>query len=508
MTPSIRYLPASRRAVLQSPTAATRRLLAAAIASTAMGLSGIATAFAQTAPASPTAAPTPEPSAIGNELVVGFAVSPLYSRTGLVVAVTTSFNDQSCGSNCTTHVWVTHDGGNRWGRQAAQGWNGVHPAIIVDASGREIIYASAPNGILRSADQGSTWQSIGSSGGIPAPDTEYAHTGAVAVAGKSDYVVKGSSTSSVPGSQGTMTDVTFAYLPADARTGPSAALLGGVAKSTGLPAVERCGADLRCSDLVQLPGGTTQSGAPNLFPSSDFAHDHVVFAQTETGVYKSTDSGATFKPLSVGLPNATYSTTPMLAVPQDYRESGPDRALYAAVLQLFGTGKNMNTQGGVFRSTDGGATWSQYGARSPLDAGTLAVAAGPDGRVFASYFNGPHGEAGLLCNADGGSWQTSCPPSLRVQQSNTGIGTQAGGSGGCGAGCSPSTTSTTTAASADATGAGDGAGGTDAKPGRLTGATRQASSASRPWGLVAALTAVLLVGLVALVHRLRRPLSE
>jgi uncharacterized repeat protein (TIGR01451 family) len=100
-----------------------------------------------------------------------------------------------------------------------------------------------------------------------------------------------------------------------------------------------------------------------------------LYAGTDEGVYKSTDSGDTWAPANVGLSNEHVSS---LAI--DPRNPS---TLYAAVYS-----------GGVFRSTDSGGTWANVGAgltgqnvlhlaidpRTPstLYAGTL------EGRVFRS----------------------------------------------------------------------------------------------------------------------------
>jgi hypothetical protein len=147
-----------------------------------------------------------------------------------------------------------------------------------------------------------------------------------------------------------------------------------------------------------------------------------VFAQTGRGLYKSLDGGINFAPLAIGVAGATATATPMLALSPGYREAGPTRTAYAAVLQIFNDPahpERAHNAGGVYRSTDGGATWARVDSSGLLGAGTTAVAVAPDGRLFAGYLGAVHASSGLLCSVDGGkTWRAACPSVVSSGGSN------------------------------------------------------------------------------------------
>jgi hypothetical protein len=112
---------------------------------------------------------------------------------------------------------------------------------------------------------------------------------------------------------------------------------------------------------------------------------------------------------------AAVTTTPMAALAPGYAEAGPIRTLYVAVLQLF---SGRPPSGGIYSSHDGGSTWGRVGSPSPLDRGAVAVAAAPDGRLFAGYLGS--GGVGLLCSMDGAAWEARCPETGHVGDAGRG----------------------------------------------------------------------------------------
>jgi hypothetical protein len=177
------------------------------------------------------------------------------------------------------------------------------------------------------------------------------------------------------------------------------------------------------------------AGPPNLYLSTDFAHDGVVFAQTASGIFKSTTGGKTFTPVAIGTAGAAATATAMLALAPRYAEN-TSRSAYASVMQVFGSGKDMKRTGGVYHSADGGATWSVIGSPSPLDDGSTAVAVAPDGRVFGAYLT-DKGQGGLLCSTDGKAWRAFCPSVVAAsahQAARPSADTSCGGTSGCAAG--------------------------------------------------------------------------
>jgi photosystem II stability/assembly factor-like uncharacterized protein len=379
------------------PTTTFRRAIAS------VGLLGLAVLLS--VPGAVAASPTPAsfasiwPSAIGLEAVSWMVVSPAYSRTGVVMVVSTSMR---CKTNCG-HIWVTRDRGSTWRQAAASGWTNGRIAMGVDGNGKEVVFGSGNTAVLRSDDLGETWRAVGT-GGMPTVKPSFGSDGAVAVANPSrDYVLTSAGASQVKGSAGTETDTQFSFPPAG---GSFSALLGATDPRTHGLVVLQCDASLTCANATPLLGTSAFSGTVTMFPSTAYAQDGVVFAHTSTRIYKSSNGGLTFTPVSIVPKDDTNTSVPMMALGPGYAEASP-RTLYSALFQVVGTGQDQRSSGGVFRSDDGGATWHSYGSPSVFDQGTFGVAATPDGRVFGGYVNGSGG-AGLLCNPNGSGWRVSC----------------------------------------------------------------------------------------------------
>jgi hypothetical protein len=406
----IRHRVSLRHAVFAHVVPRNRRL-AASVAALAAGLA----AFSGTSAAhAATPAPTPPPSAIGSESPAWIQAAPNYQRTGLVVAVASSTS--GCSGPCT-HLWVSHDGGGAWRRAAGQGWDGGRVVVAADARGHDVLYAASGSGLLRSDDAGDTWIMVGPNG-TPAISPTYATDGgsvATAVAQGGDYVLRGSARASISGSNGSLVDMSFAYtssFPSGGKYPPL--LLTAEDKQQHLPVIQQCAANYACTGAATLSGAVYFSSPVTLLPSSDFANDGAVFAQSGRGIYKSTNGGQAFALIPLGDPSATATATPMLALAPGYREGGPDRTAWAAVFQIFqnkSDPKQSRAGGGIFRTEDGGTTWHALAAPGPFDGGAMSVAAAPDGRMFGGYVGGTTGHSGLLCSTDrGDTWQPSCPP--------------------------------------------------------------------------------------------------
>jgi len=325
--------------------------------------------------------------------------------TGLVVALV--------GGKANT-LWASHDGGASWHQAAARGWDQGRPTIVANSTGHDTLFAPGAHGVQRSDDGGETWQTVasGNSTGATALPT-YPSDGTVAVVGTSDFLLSAHGRKSVTGSGGKYTDYSFYFAPDYPSTGRRPVALLSAIDGHGMPVVQQCNASLACSGGSPLPGSVTYSAPVALMPSTTYAADGVVFAQTGRGIYKSADGGVSFSPLPVAAADgASITTTPMLALAPGYKESGPVRTLYVAVFETFADPRAPHTGGGVFRSDDGGTTWRKVGSPSPLDSGAVSVAVASDGRLFAGYlYTSPAGTGeGLLCSTDGGAhWSANCP---------------------------------------------------------------------------------------------------
>lgn len=479
-------------------------------------LGGFLAAGAATALLAPETAAADSGQGLSGQAVLWVAVSPAYQTTGLVIAETQPL---SCsGSACNAELWVSHNGGHSWSRAAATGWQSGRPTIIAsNSTPHDTIFGPGTSAIQRSDDGGDTWQQVGT-GGVPTATTSYAKDGTVAVGSTHDYILKGTSTSAVPGSNGSMNDYSFAFSPATTGS-PAGALLSGTMKSGSTPAVERCDTHLSCSGAVPLSGSSQMSGPPNLFLSTTFGADGVAFAQTATGVYKTSDGGHTFAPLAIGVANATTTAVPMMALAPDYSEKNGVKTAYAAVIQLLpaASGGHPTTSGGLYRTVDGGATWTALDSPGgPFSQGAFAVAVAPDGRIFAANLN-MQGQGGLLCSTDGGqTWQVTCPAVGSGEPHPAGTTSASGKTSACGSPtCSGGSAATRAGAAPGSSNSGSQAAGGSTAGGGTQGAGSSSElvghagvpSTGHSWLLPGILAVVLLLGagVSGVVRSRRRP---
>jgi len=444
--------------------------------------------------AQPTLPPAP-PSAIGNEFLQWIAVSPAYRHTGLVMALTSG--SPTCSKPCP-HLWVSRDGGASWSRVAAKNWTPGRFVIANDAKGHDVLYSPATAGVLRSDDDGETWIAAGATG-TPTILPTYSTDGGVAVAtagGGADYLIRSGATKTVLGSSalGRFADLQFLPSPEFPNGGSfNPVLLFARDPKSGQPVVFRCSVEFACTGTPTVLPGTDSSNpmssvATVMSASADYAEQGSVFASTPVGIDKSLDGGATFTPLTVvPVGDSKATVIPMMALASGYREAGPIRTAYAAVMQLFQTQTSARVTGGLYRTIDGGATWSPLVTTGPFEGGAQAVAVAPDGRLFAGY-NDAHTHGGLLCSTDGQTWRASCPA----------VGDHPITASGSTKACSGCPTGNANGASGQSLGAGPSAGavgvGDTAVSGALPAGTPPSNTAGtgRPtWAIVALIAAVL-----------------
>ena len=141
--------------------------------------------------------------------------------------------------------------------------------------------------------------------------------------------------------------------------------------------------------------------------------DPVTFyvASATGGVFKTTDNGVTLVPVFEH--EGTHSVG---AIALHQRDTS---------VVWVGTGERANRQSsswgdGVYRSTDGGASWTNMGLRESRHIGRIALHPDDPDLVYVAAMGhlwGPNDERGLYRSADGGeTWQ----PILQVDE-NTGV---------------------------------------------------------------------------------------
>ncbi|MDQ3757269.1 MAG: sigma-70 family RNA polymerase sigma factor [Actinomycetota bacterium] len=151
---------------------------------------------------------------------------------------------------------------------------------------------------------------------------------------------------------------------------------------TDTPLVYRC-IQLSCTQTVLSSGGN----APTVHVSKSVPG--LVLAYNAGYLERSTDHGATFSPV----------TLPAGVRIEDIADGDTGELLLGSI-GVPGTGT------GLYRSTDGGQTWSVVTTGTVLDGGVAAVIRLSTGETIAS----PTGAKGLYCSDDGGAtWATRCP---------------------------------------------------------------------------------------------------
>jgi photosystem II stability/assembly factor-like uncharacterized protein len=162
---------------------------------------------------------------------------------------------------------------------------------------------------------------------------------------------------------------------------------------------------LRWRSIGPFRGGRTVAAAgvpskPNVF----------YMAQVNGGVWKTTDYGQTWNPIFDGQPTQSVGS---IAV----AETNPD-------IIYVGSGEglqrpDLSVGDGIYKSTDGGKTWTHLGLRDGQQIPTVLVDPHDANRVFAAVLGHPYGaneERGVFRSTDGGeTWEK-----ILYQDENTG----------------------------------------------------------------------------------------
>lgn len=256
----------------------------------------------------------------------------------------------------------------------------------------EIFIGTAGGGVWSSSDGGTTWQThtdnvstglaIGALAIDPVnPETIYAGTGEANNCGDCFYgggVLKstdGGNTWTIDNPSGVFTGVDFASIAVD----PKEHLTVFAGTSKGF--------------FVSKDGGSTwahPTGTGLTKPTYGIALDPTsasttVYVATEgVGVQKSIDGGQTFVPLSIGLLPTEFGVTELGIGTSSVAHSKANETLYAAV-QLEGSTGPGGGDLKMFKSTNGGVTWSEVKAIPAYTNQSYAYGSGSEDQ--ASYDN-------------------------------------------------------------------------------------------------------------------------
>ena len=349
-----------------------------------------ATAGAAAAPvANPVVAGAPEDVAVSQ-----FAAPPAGSTSRELYATGTSAHAQGCTSPPPCAVlFHSADSGATWQRLQASGFSGGTILLAPNFPTDRRVFATGPNGLQVSEDQGATFSTL-------VPLTGPA---AISPAFPVDHRIL---IGAVPGWEyrddtGTTTPLRFygrppghtlslAFSPSYTKDGKL--FVGSTAPDPTNPAqqttrVTVCVFD-KCGGPAVLAGA---DGLPTVQASSSFATTGVVYAWAHERLYRSADGGQSFTPVTLPATAAVQSVT-----------EDPDGTVYVAVLS---TDPKGITSGGVYVTGNGGKTWTQLGKDTALAKGSSSILSLGHDRLLAAP-----AASGLVCSADAGkTWANRCP---------------------------------------------------------------------------------------------------
>ncbi len=147
--------------------------------------------------------------------------------------------------------------------------------------------------------------------------------------------------------------------------------------------------------LLPLSSGITDTFVTNIAVSPNFASDQTVLAGTYSGIFRTTNGGASWT-IAGGQPSF-WNYVEDLAISPNF---AVDHTAFAAY-----------RYSGIYRSTDGGATWQSFGLGSldPSNPSALSVAISPDFATDNTLWAGT-AYHGVQVSTNGGvSWTPSSP---------------------------------------------------------------------------------------------------
>ncbi len=261
-------------------------------------------------------------------------------------------NPQAAAAATDNGVYLSSDGGNTWSAAGLHGTRVWAVAFQPSIGSGDVLYAGlAGGGIRTSADQGTTWTD--DSSGLPNLDVrDIAVTpGGLAAATDDGVALSANGTTWYPG--GLTGDGVSAIAGVVGASGP--VFYAGVdyPNTGGAFLYRRNPTDGEWQPISQgLSSGDLVSSI-SIGPTSQAVADNPVLVTTAKGTYRSGDGGTTWT-ASTGLPQGT-SLTDATFSPLD------PNLVYA------GADAGGSSGGGLFRSTDGGQSFSAANQGLPTD---------------------------------------------------------------------------------------------------------------------------------------------
>jgi uncharacterized protein (TIGR03437 family) len=333
----------------------------------------------------PSALPKPAGPSGGN--VQTIAVDPRNSNNVYAGTIAGVFKSTNGGA-----TWMASNGGLAYLLSSTS-------VLTVDASNPSTLYAGTQEGIFKSTDGGVDW--LAANNGLPGPrvgpdgilanvlalvvDPSNSATVYAVVASRATDLstnfgsvfksTNGGTNWSLASGSGPTTVESLILDPVQPKTLYAGTIPGGVFKSTdGAATWTSVNFTTAPTDIPIMVADPRNSGTIYAVARNDYVSavpnmlTHFMLARgTDSGIFKSTDGGATWKSADGGIP--TY-TDPYVSIPHriDIQSLAIDPAnpsnLYAGVA--------ANTQSGIFKSTNGGSSWTFANSGLAIP-GTVAV---------------------------------------------------------------------------------------------------------------------------------------
>jgi RNA polymerase sigma-70 factor (ECF subfamily) len=316
------------------------------------------------------------------------APSPNYENDHTLVAA----GRVTCAGSPCTVLFVSHDGGETWTRREGRNFRGQTILLPPNYPADSRIFAMGPAGLQASTNDGASFKVVLPLAGDAAMSPQFDHNDPRILIGATvvtEYWANRdlAKPATLVGPAGTWLTVAFSPAYASDQT----VFVGGIrpdAAGVMRPTVNRCAASICSSSAFDLG-----SDAPWIRPSPEFARDAHVYAFTAHALFRSVDRGMTWRGAIPSFADRG-SIRDVLAA-----RGGGGLAVFAAVQS------GLKDVGGVYRSTDGGVTWTGRSIHMRgFGHGVIGIIETPDGHLISAA-----AESGIACSADAGrSWTLRC----------------------------------------------------------------------------------------------------
>ena len=301
-----------------------------------------------------------------------------------------AIGDAHCALGTCKVLFTSGDGGTSWRRLPARGLSG-HTLIVPPGSDGSRLFAMAPTGLQVSSDGGRSFRMVGPTGvplltGSVAVSPAFDRGDPIMLIGAQTLLRYDDAAATITPEPSTTLNGPFEPVfspsyPADPRF-----LVGGMRVEDGVlkATVFNCRTRAGCS-WMNVRGG---NAVPKIRPRPDYASSDVAFAFTPNGLYRSDDVWG-FSRIETPWPRDVRL--------RDLALLGAGKTMFAAVHAV-----EPGEEEGLYRSDDGGLTWSEVS--SPVFADGAATIAVSGSRLLVSLPGN-----GLACSSDRGEhWSRRC----------------------------------------------------------------------------------------------------